>query len=97
MNAILLTIHIRTIFSKAGTTGSLVVIGVAHPDIYKFLKSLKSEQSRCEMNRRATLTGEDITAPRKSPARLSKWIYNIVFNFAERTEEEYFLDYIEGS
>ena len=41
------------------------VLGVAHPDIYKFIKSLKSEQARGKMIRRAALTGDDMTAPRR--------------------------------
>ena len=42
------------------------VVGVAHPDIYKFINSLKSEQAQCEMIRRAAFMGEDLTAPRKN-------------------------------
>ena len=41
------------------------VVGVAHPDMYKFIKSLKSEQARGEMIRRAALIGDDMTAPRR--------------------------------
>ena len=72
------------------------VVGVAHPDIYKFINSLKSEQARCEMIRRAALMGEDLTAPRKNSVKLNQRIYNIVSKFEERTEGEHFLDYLEG-
>ena len=39
--------------------------GVAHLDIYKIIKFLKSEQARGEMIRRAALIGGDMTAPRR--------------------------------
>ena len=41
------------------------VLGVAHPDIYKFIKSLTSERARGKMIRRAALTGDYMTAPRR--------------------------------
>ena len=72
------------------------VVGVAHPDIYRFIKSLRSEQARCEMIRRAALIGEDITAPRKKSVKLNKRIYQIVSSYEERTAGEHFLEYLEG-
>lgn len=72
------------------------IVGVSHPDIYKFIVSLKSEQARCEMIRRAALIGEDISVPRKSSITKNKRIFSIVSTFAERTEGKHFLDYLEG-
>ena len=69
---------------------------MAHPDIYKFINSLKSEQARCEMIRRAALIGKDLLAPRKNSVKLNQRIYNIVSKFEEGTEGEHFLDYLEG-
>ena len=60
MKVCLLMTHAQIIFSKAGITGSLV-----SPDIYKFIKSLKSEQGRGEMIRQAALIEEDMTAQRR--------------------------------
>ena len=63
------------------------VVGVAHPDIYRFIKSLRSEQA---------LIGEDITAPRKKSVKLNKRIYQIISSYEERTAGEHFLEYLEG-
>ena len=55
----------RTINFLEGWHNRFASVGVAHPYIYKFIKSLKSEQARGEMIRRAALIGDDMTAPRR--------------------------------
>ena len=54
-------------------------VAVAHPDIYKFIKSLKSEQARGEMIRRAALIGDDMTAPRRKRCMMTYFWYLFVF------------------
>jgi hypothetical protein len=41
------------------------IVGVAHPDVYKFIASLKSEQAWSEMVRRSAIMGEACDAIKK--------------------------------
>lgn len=57
------------------------VVGVSHPDIYKFIASLKGEQARTEMIIGALVRGEEPDGPRKKEITKNKIIYSIVSTF----------------